>query len=209
MSINAQCKICRRAGKKLFLKGERCQTSACALVKRSYAPGLHGQKTAGSRLTDYGRQLREKQSAKNTYNLREKPFLNYFKKAVKKGEETGPAVFRMLEMRLDNVILRLGFAKSVKQARQIVSHEHVKVNDRKVNISSYQVKVNDIISLKERSVKESKLFADLDERLKNYTCPDWLYYDEKTKSGKVVDLPDIKKAALTFDMRAIIEFYSR
>ncbi len=210
MSINAQCKICRRAGRKLFLKAERCQTSACAMVKRAYAPGLHGQKLAGGRTTDYGKQLREKQSAKVSYNLREKQFHNYFMKAFsRKGEETGQTFFRYLEMRLDNVVYRLGWAKSMVQARQIVGHGHVCVNGKKVDIPSYQVNVNDVLSIKERTAKSRKLFADLADRMKIAPVQDWLFYDDKTQTAKVVGTPDIKKASLAFDMRAIIEFYSR
>lgn len=204
----SKCKLCRREGMKLYLKGDRCNTAKCAVVKRNYAPGLHGQKLAGSRITDYGRQLREKQRAKRIYNLSEKQFKIYFDKAVKKKEETGQAFITMLEMRFDRVIYKSGFAKSIHQARQLVGHGHFLVNKKKVNIPSYQLKVNDIITIKESSLK-SRAFADLKERMKSREVPQELFYDEKDLSIKVLEIFDITKMGLAFDITSIIEFYSR
>ncbi len=205
---NAQCRLCRRMGKKLFLKGDRCETAKCALVKRNYPPGLHGQKNVGARLSDYGRQLKEKQSARIHYNLTEKQFRNYFEKAIIKKEETGQALYSSLEMRLDNVVYRLGWGKSIKHARQLVNHGHFLVNGKKVDIPSYNVKVNDVIKVGESS-KKSKNFEELSELMKNKELPHWLFFDAKDNMGKVVDYPSLEKATLEFDIQAIIEFYSR
>lgn len=205
---NAQCRLCRRMGKKLFLKGDRCETAKCALVKRNYPPGAHGQKNVGARLSDYGRQLKEKQSARIHYNLTEKQFRNYFEKAIAKKEETGQALYSSLEMRLDNVIYRLGWGKSIKHARQLVNHGHFLVNGKKVDIPSYNVKVNDVVTVSETS-KKSKNFEELSELMKNKELPHWLFFDAKDNMGKVVDYPSLEKATLEFDIQAIIEFYSR
>lgn len=203
-----KCKKCRREGTKLFLKGERCNTAKCAVVKKNYAPGIHGQKMAGSRLTGYGKQLREKQKAKKSYNLSEKQFRNYFDKAIAKKGDTGQHLLNLLEVRLDIAVYRLGWGKSLSQSRQLVNHGHFLVNDKKVNIPSYLLKVNDSITIREKSLNQ-KVFADLSERLKNKQIADWLFYDKKEKKAKLVGLPDAKKVMLPFDMTAIIEFYSR
>jgi len=205
---NAQCRLCRRSGKKLYLKGERCNTSKCALVKRNYAPGLHGQKLAGGRVSDYGKQLREKQSAKVRYNLTEKQFKGYFDKAVNHKDETGQVFFGLLETRLDNVMYRAGLGLSIKHARQLVNHAHFTVNGKKVNIPSYKLKVNDVVGIRPSSLKNNA-FTDLKERMKNREVSDWIFYDEKESTVKVTQLPDIKKISTDFDMKSIIEFYSR
>jgi len=209
MVVKQTCKLCRREGKKLFLKGERCYTTKCALVKRNYAPGDHGPKQGVSRrMSVFGRQLREKQSAKRIYNIKEKNLVKYFKKASAQAGNTEDNLYRLLETRLDNVVFRLGFAKSRRQARQYVSHGHIQVNDKKVDISSYTVRVNDMITIKPKS-KEMSIFKNLSEKLKGQEVPDWLFLDAKQLSGKVVDLPNIEKAATEFDIKQIIEFYSR
>ncbi|PIR94372.1 30S ribosomal protein S4 [Candidatus Falkowbacteria bacterium CG10_big_fil_rev_8_21_14_0_10_39_11] len=205
----SKCSNCRRCGRKLFLKGERCNTANCALVKRKYAPGVHGQKRATARVTDYGRQLMEKQSARNLYNLREKQFRAYFDKAVSHEGETGQNFYQTLELRLDNVIRRLGWGHSIKHARQLVNHGHFVVNGSKVSIPSYQLRVNDIITIRDASIKNRKVFLDLAERLKGKDVAEWLFYDEKDMSAKVLGLPNASKVALDFDMKSIIEFYSR
>jgi small subunit ribosomal protein S4 len=205
---NAQCRLCRRMGKKLFLKGDRCETAKCAMVKRNYPPGAHGQKNVGARLSDYGRQLKEKQSARIHYNLTEKQFRNYFEKAISRKEETGQGLYSLLEMRLDNVVYRLGWGKSIKHARQLVNHGHFTVNGKKVDIPSYNVKVNDVIAVREIS-KKSKNFEELSELMKKKDLPHWLFFDAKDNIGKVVDYPNLKKAVLGFDIQSIIEFYSR
>ena len=144
--LNAKCKQCRREGVKLFIKGERCNSSKCAMVKRNYIPGIHGIKLGrGGRLTGYGIQLREKQKAKRMYRILEKQFRNYFDKAIHKTGETGDNLFNLLETRLDNVIYKAGFGNSRDAARQLISHYHFLVNGKKVNIPSFQVKVKDKI----------------------------------------------------------------
>jgi small subunit ribosomal protein S4 len=211
LNMANQCKQCRRERTKLFLKGDRCNSSKCAIVKRNYAPGIHGQRLAHTRLTGYGLQLREKrekQKAKKSYNLREKQFQNYFIQAMKKTGETGQNFVQMLEMRLDNVIYKSGWGKSMRSARQLVNHGHFQVNGKKVNIPSYQLKINDIITIKPKSQK-AKAFNDLADRLKDREMPEWLFYDPKEISLKVVDFPRTEKMSLPFDLKAIIEFYSR
>ncbi len=209
MAVRQTCKLCRREGKKLFLKGERCNTTKCALIKRNYAPGAHGPKQGISRrMSVFGRQLREKQSAKRIYNIKEKNLVRYFKKASAKVGNTEDNLYRLLETRLDNVVFRLGFAKSRRQARQYVSHGHMQINDKKVDIPSYAVRINDEITIKPKS-KEMVIFKNLAEKLKDQEVPDWLFLDPKQLSGKVVGLPQLGKAALEFDMKQIIEFYSR
>ena len=146
---DANCRLCRREGQKLFLKGDRCYGSKCALDRRSYAPGQHGQ--GRSKVSDYGLQLREKQKARRFYGLQEGQFRNLFEKAARKQGITGENLMILLETRLDNVIFRLGFASSRKEARQLVSHGHFTVNGKKVNIPSYAVKAGDVIKVKEKS----------------------------------------------------------
>jgi small subunit ribosomal protein S4 len=212
ISTTVQCRLCRRAGKKLFLKGERCDTSKCAIVKRNYVPGLHGPKFAasnGRRMTDYGKQLNEKQIAKRTYGLRERQFSAYYEKAVNQKGDSGQNFYKLLEFRLDNVIARLGWGRSMKHSRQLVNHGHFLVNGKKMDIPSFQVKVNDVISIKESSLEKSRSFTDLAERMKNKELPGWLFYDEKSKTAKVVEVPNVKTEAQEFDIKKIIEFYSR
>ena len=147
--LDPKCKQCRRLGEKLMLKGERCFSSRCAMVKRNYPPGFHGVKGSKHRHSDYSLQLAEKQKAKKQYHLLEKQFKLTFEKASKQPDNTGENLLRLLEMRLDNAVYRLGFASSRSQARQLVNHGHIQVNNRKVNIPSCQIKVGDIIKIKE------------------------------------------------------------
>jgi small subunit ribosomal protein S4 len=206
--IGPQCKLCRREGTKLYLKGDRCNTPKCGITKRNYVPGLHGPRLGRARLTDYGKQLREKQKAKRLYNMFEKQFRNYFDSATRAADDTGQKFFELLEMRLDNLVYKSGFAESLRHARQTVGHGHFLVNGKKVNIPSYHVKVGDVISLREKS-SQNKNFATLAERMKNKNVPDWLFFDSKEMSLKVIDIPLIEKFSLDFDMKSIIEFYSR
>ncbi|MBT4722723.1 30S ribosomal protein S4 [Candidatus Falkowbacteria bacterium] len=205
-----KCKQCRRAAQKLFLKGERCNSSKCAMVKRNYIPGIHGPKfgSRGVRLTDYGTQLREKQKAKKSYRLLEKQFRNYYDKAIKQEGETGETFYKMLESRLDNVVFRSGFVSSKNLARQSVNHGHFQVNGKKVDIPSYQLKVNDKITIKKSSLT-NKIFEGLGERLKNVDTPNWINIDGKELSITIVGAPDVKEAGPVFDLKAIIEYYSR
>lgn len=205
-NITAKCKFCRREGTKLFLRGERCHTAKCAVVKRNFPPGIHGSK--GVRLTDYGKQLREKQKAKRLYGLLEKQMKNYYLKAVSQPGDTGPHLVKLLEMRLDTIVYRAGFANSMAQSRQMINHGHFKVNGKKVNIPSYQVKVNDVVTIREKSLKQ-KMFEGLAEKLKNHKPADHLFVDTKDLSVKIIDLPDLQKLSLAYDVKSIIEFYSR
>lgn len=203
--LDPKCKQCRRAGQKLFLKGDRCNSAKCAMVKRNFPPGLHGAKGYG-RLTDYGVQLREKQKAQRIYRLMEKQFRNYFQKANKDKGNTEKILLELLEMRLDNVIYRAGFAKSRDLARQLIKHNHFLVNDQKVNIPSYQVKTGDLITLKKA---DSKAFNNLKEQIKKTEPVAWLSLDPSKPEIKVVDRPKLEEAKGEYDPKLIIEFYSR
>jgi len=177
------------------------------MVKRNFPPGIHGIKGYG-RLTGYGIQLREKQKAKRIYRLMENQFKNYFKKARKDKANTINTLIQLLEMRFDNVLYRAGFAKSRDLARQIISHNHFMVNAKSINIPSYQVKIGDIISIKEKS-KSSKLFANLTEQIKKIEAVDWLAIDATKNEIKVVDKPSMEKIKGEFDPKLVVEFYSK
>jgi len=206
-SQDPQCKKCRRAGEKLFLKGEKCEGAKCVLVKRNFAPGVHGNK-GFKRLTNYGKQLAEKQKAKRMYGLREKQFSNYFDKAFKKVGKTGELLFGMLENRLDNTVYRLGFGKSRSQAKQIVGHGHIEVNGQKVDIPSYQVKVGDVISLRAKAMK-SAYFENLKPDLEKKETLPWMTLDKKELKGKITGVPNLSDVALNIDWQSIVEFYSK
>jgi small subunit ribosomal protein S4 len=202
------CKKCRREGVKLFLKGERCLSPKCALVHRGYAPGEHGIRP--TRLSDFGAQLREKQKTRRIYGISERQFRNYFKKADRGKGVTGEILFKFLESRLDNVVYRLGFCTSRRQARSLVNHGHFLVNGKKVDISSYQVKEGDKIEVKKQS-KSKALFKDLPLRLSQskYISPAWLKLDKKNLSGQVLKIPDRTEIDTNIDESLIVEFYSR
>lgn len=204
---NSKCAQCRREGKKLFLKGEKCSSSKCPIIKRNYPPGLHGSK-GHPRLTPYGTQLREKQQAKRTYRLAEKQFRKYYEKSVKKGGETGDNLLMLLESRLDNVIYRLGIANSRDLARQLVNHAHFMVNGKRVDIPSYQVKKGDIIKLKEKSLKKPSIKERV-EKIKPQEIPGWLSWDVKELSAKVVGDPVDDNLRNIVNTKMIVEFYSR
>jgi len=207
--LDSKCKQCRREGTKLFLKGERCDTSKCAMVKRNYIPGVHGPKLGrGKRMTGYGIQLREKQKAKRTYRILEKQFKNYFDKAINKTGDTGGNLFTLLEMRFDNVVYRSGLAISRDSARQLIGHGHFLINGKKVNIPSYQLNVNDKISIREKSLKMN-LFSELSEKLAKKEVIDWLVLDAKDLTVVVLDLAGLEKNEPGFDLKLITEYYSR
>ena len=206
-NLDPKCKLCRRAGEKLFLKGDRCLTAKCAMVKRNYPPGFHGPKKT-RRLSDYGQQLSEKQKAKRQYNLLEKQFKLTFEKARRQTGNTGEIFIKLLEMRLDNAIYRLGFASSRAQARQLINHGHFTVNDHKVNIPSYQLKGGDIIKIKANK-KQAKVFKDLGEKLSKSEFPGWLHLNPKELTAKVLHQPDIETIKPNFNIQMIIEYYSR
>lgn len=195
MKKNSVCEKCRKAGVKLFLKGERCFSAKCALVKRSYRAGQHGQKH--KKLSEYANQLLEKQKAKAMYGLRERQFKGYFLKASKSRKSTGERLLQMLELRLDNLVYRLGFAPSRAAARQLVSHGHIKVNGRKVDIPSYQVKPNDQIEVASK-IQPLKV-----------PVPAWLKRDAKKLSGTLAKLPERENLPSDIDEAKILEFYAR
>lgn len=201
-----QCKLCRREGTKLFLKGDRCYSTKCAVVRRQSAgaPGQHGQ--TRKKLSNFGLQLREKQKAKRIYGVLEKQFRIIYNNADKKAGVTGENLISFLEMRLDNVVFKLGFANSRKEARQLVSHGHFCVNGRKVDIPSYRVKVNDIVEVREKS-RSTEKFKALFEN--NKTLPSWLAIDGENYRGKVVAVPSKEDLNVQFNETLIVEFYSK
>ncbi len=207
MNIDAKCKKCRRAGEKLFLKGDRCYTPKCAMVKRNYPPGAHGQKRR-PRLSSYGVHLQEKQKVRHMYGLSEAQFKGYMKKAMAKKGNTGDIFLQFLERRLDNVIYRLGMAKSRIQARKTVNHGHFLVNNKKVNIPSYLLDVKDIITIREKSMK-NKYFLELIKSINKHEVPEWMSLDKKTLKGQFVNLPDEKQLNLGIQTQLIVEFYSK
>lgn len=177
------------------------------MVRRNYPPGIHGSKRQ-SRPTEYGQQLREKQKAKKIYGILEKQFKNYYAKAIKQQGDTGEILQQLLELRLDNIIYRTGFAKSRSQARQMVSHNFFLVNGKKVNIPSYQLKTKDEVTIKENKVK-AKNFVDLDKKLEDHKAPNWISLDSKTKTAKILNIPKQDELEQTFNSRLIVEFYSK
>jgi len=209
-NLNPQCKQCRREGVKLFLKGDRCNSSKCALIKRNYVPGMHGQKIGkgGSRLTGYGLQLREKQKCKKTYGILEAQLRKYFKEAKRKPGNTGDFLFTLIETRLDNAVYESGFGINRNLARQMVNHGHILVNGKKVTIPSYKVRIKDKISVNQKSLKKA-LFAEMEERLKKKVFPDWIAMDFKNSEATIIDLPKLEKIKPNFDIKAIVEFYSK
>ena len=201
----AVCRMCRREGQKLFLKGDRCYTK-CALENRSYPPGQHGQ--GRSKRSEYGQQLREKQKAKRYYGVLESQFRSYYEMAERRQGKTGENLLSILECRLDNVVYRLGFAMSRAEARQMVSHGHFTVNGRKVNIPSYQVKPGMVITLKESSRGLEKIKANI-EANSSRPAPKWLEYDANNQIAKVVGVPARDDIDLPIEEHLIVELYSK
>ncbi len=201
----ASCRLCRREGQKLFLKGERCYGTKCALEKRNYAPGQHGQ-ARKSKMTEYGLQLREKQKAKRFYGILETQFRNYFEKAAKKKGITGENLLVLLECRLDNVVFRMGFASSRKEARQLVTHNHFVVNGAKQNIPSLQVKAGDVIKVKEKSTASPKFKEIKDMAI---STPSWITVDTEKLEGKVVAMPTREEIDTPIAEHLIVELYSK
>ena len=200
----ADCRLCRREGTKLFLKGERCTSKKCAMEKRVGAPGMHP--TTRKKPSEYLIQLREKQKVKRAYGLLEKQFRGYYDEAARMKGKTGEVMLSLLERRLDNVVYRLGLGASRSMARQIVNHTHILVNGKVVNIPSYQIKVGDVISVKEKSSK-SELFAGIKES--RVIVPKWLEFEPAKITGKVIALPARDDIDLTIAEHYIIERYSK
>ena len=199
----AVCKLCRREGKKLFLKGERCTSSKCSLERRSYAPGQHGQ--GRKKLTEYGLQLRAKQTARRYYGLSESQFRKYFVMAVRHEGVTGDNLLRICESRLDNIVYSLGWATSRAEARQLVTHGHFLVNGKRVDIPSYLCKAGDVVAIKKASLDSEKFKAILE---KTGTIPAWLEAGDDN-TAKIVALPTREQIEVPVEEHLIVEFYSR
>lgn len=206
MSVQTVCRICRREGMKLYLKGTRCETEKCAFERRGYAPGQHGQKRRKD--TEYGLQLREKQKVKRIYGVLEKQFRRYFSLASRKKGVTGETLLQLLEQRLDNTIYRMGFAESRRQARQIVRHGMVLVNGKKVDVPSYTLKVGDKIGILDK-FKENVVLKKSLETLQKRGVPEWLEVDAPTLSGSFKKVPTKDEIALPVQEQLIVELYSK
>ena len=200
------CKLCRREGKKLYLKGERCTSGKCALDRRSTAPGQHG--AAKKKMGEYGLQLREKQTTKRYYGVLERQFKNYYEEAARKEGMTGENLLILLERRLDNTVYRMGLAESHKEARQLVLHAHFTLNGKKVDIPSLLVKPGDVIAVKEASKDSAKIKA-LAEALESKTAPKWLDVDKTNLVAKVVSFPARDDIDFDFNEQLIVELYSK
>ena len=200
------CKLCRREGTKLYLKGERCMTGKCALDRRGTAPGQHG--AGNKKMREYGKQLREKQKTKRYYGILEKQFYNYFVEAERKEGMTGENLLTLIERRLDNVVYRMGMGESRKESRQLVLHEHIEVNGKKVNIPSLIVKAGDVITVRENFRGSEKCKA-LAESLKDKTAPKWLDVNKDNLTAKVVALPAREDIDFPFEEQLIVELYSK
>jgi small subunit ribosomal protein S4 len=200
------CRLCRRESEKLFLKGDRCLTDKCAVERRKYAPGEHGQRR--KKLSDYALQLREKQKAKETYGVLEKQFKRYFYMAERKKGVTGYHLLRLLESRIDNVVYRLGIAANRRQARQLVLHGHITVNDRRVNVPSYLVRPGDVIAVREKSRKLSVIEENM-ARMEHRGIPSWVEMDVSALKGKVLNYPAREEIDIPVQEQLIVELYSK
>ena len=200
------CKLCRREGKKLFLKGDRCYTNKCAVDRRTYAPGQHGQSRKKS--SEYGIQLRAKQQARRYYGILEGQFNGYFVEAERRQGVTGENLLRICETRLDNVVYTLGWASSRAEARQLVTHRHFKVNGAKVNVPSYLVKVGQTISVCEKSRDSEKIKAVLEANASR-PVPKWLDLNRDTLEAKVINLPERDEIQVPVEEHLIVEYYSK
>ncbi len=202
----SQCRICRRETEKLFLKGDRCFTEKCAVERRQYPPGQHGQRR--SKLSEYGIQLREKQKVRKMYGVLEKQFRNYFKSAEKKRGVTGEILLQLLETRLDNIVCRMGFAPNRNSARQLVNHGHFLVNGRKVNIPSFSVRVGDLVEVRESS-RNLALIGDSLSGNEQKGVPAWIEMDFQNFKGKLLQIPSRDDIQLPAQEQLIVELYSK
>ncbi|HRU40630.1 MAG TPA: 30S ribosomal protein S4 [Candidatus Diapherotrites archaeon] len=203
---DAKCRLCRREGSKLYLKGDRCYTDKCAIARRAYAPGQHGQ--SRKKASGYGIQLREKQKVRRIYGILEKQFRAYFEEAERQKGVTGENLLRLLELRLDNVVYRMGFGDSRAEARQLVRHGHFTVNGKKVDIPSYQTGLNDLIAVKPGS-KSTEKFKELAENAAGKTAPQWLSINAEMMEARIVALPAREDIDLPIEEHLIVELYSR
>ncbi len=207
--VGPVCKLCRREGEKLFLKGARCYTAKCAFERRSYPPGMHGRRAQFRRRTsDFGLQLREKQKARRIYGVLERQFRRYFKEAERRKGLTGTNLLQILESRLDNIVYRLGLASSRTQARQLIRHGHFEVNERKTNIPSFLVKPGDLVAVRAQSRSKGH-FKGVPEEMEHHFLPEWLSVDANTMSGRVLALPTREQIEAPLNEQLIIEYYSR
>ena len=200
------CRLCRRLGEKLYIKGEKCYTPRCAFERRPFAPGQRSMRRR--KVSDRGLQLREKQKARASYGVLERQFRRYYEQAVRRTGITGDNLLRILELRLDNVVYRLGFAESRAQARQLVRHGQISLNGHKADIPSHVVKLDDIIAWTARGAK-SEFFAVAKEQIKGRTAPSWLALDAEQMTGRVLLAPVTEEIGAKFDPATIVEFYSR
>lgn len=204
----AICKLCRREGVKLFLKGDRCYSNKCSIEKGASLPGKNAKTSRIKKLSTYGIRLREKQKLRKYYGLLEKQFKNYFQKAERKKGITGENLLELLERRLDNIIYRFSLTKSRAQARQLILHSHILVNGKKVNIPSYQVDINDVIEVKEKS-KNIADIKEIKEGKIDINIPPWLEFDAKTLKGKIIKFPSKEDLNLPVEEKLVVEYYSR
>ncbi len=202
----AVCKLCRREGKKLYLKGERCYTGKCAVERRAYAPGQHGQ--SRKKATEYGLQLRAKQQAKRYYGIQEGQFYKYFLMAERKQGVTGENLLRICESRLDNVVYLLGWANSRAEARQLVTHGHYKVNGKKVNVPSYLLKAGDEVAIKDKSKESDKIKATIEANASRPVAQ-WLDLNAEALTAKVLALPTREQIMVPVEEHLIVELYSK
>ena len=200
------CRLCRREGKKLFLKGERCMTGKCALERRHTAPGQHGAAT--KKLKEYGKQTREKQTARRYYGVLEKQFKNYYDEAARQQGMTGENLLKLLERRYDNVVYRMGLASSRKEARQLVLHGHFTINGKKADIPSILVRSGDVIAVADNFKKSAKC-KELVEALETKTSPKWIEVDKTNLVAKIVALPEREDVDFDFEEQLIVELYSK
>ncbi|SYZ73679.1 30S ribosomal subunit protein S4 [Candidatus Zixiibacteriota bacterium] len=204
---DANCKLCRREGEKLFLKGHRCMTDKCAIERRNFAPGQHGQ-TMRYKVSNYGKQLREKQKVRRIYGILEKQFSNYFEKAERQTGVTGEQLLRILECRFDNIVYRLGFAPSRKAARQLVRHRHFSVNGKIVDVPSFQIKPNDIIKVRDKSKNLDIIHGALKEFGQTEQIA-WLRLNKAALEGELLEYPKRQDIPLTANEQLIVELYSK
>ncbi|MEW6570797.1 MAG: 30S ribosomal protein S4 [Nitrospirota bacterium] len=202
----ALCRICRREGEKLFLKGDRCYTEKCGVERRKYPPGQHGQ--GYKKLSDYGIQLREKQKVRKMYGILERQFRQYFGKAERKKGVTGEILLQLIESRLDTIVFRMGFAPNRRKARQLVNHGHILLNGRKVNLPSYTVKAGDVIEVKEGS-KNIPEIPDSIAKSEHRGLPPWVEVDTANLKGKVLHIPSREEIQLPVQEQLIVELYSK
>lgn len=208
--IEKKCKICRRAGKKLFLKGEKCFTPKCTFEKKPYAPGMpDSARKHRKTFSEYGLQLREKQKVKNIYRVSEKQFSNYIKEASsRQGVNPAERLYENLESRLDSAVFRVGFASSRSLARQMVSHGHITVNGRKIDVPSYRVKKGDVLEIREGS-RNKTLFSDVAAQLEKQDTPSWIKVDQGKMQAVIQGEPKFDQETVMFNLTSVLEFYSR